>query len=103
LKGKTLRPDKTDRDRFVPENAQCSPAGGHGIKMGECPRRDEHPIVVNPAEEIIVKGFQVDGFEQVCHLHFLCGKCRPFLAAKAHKSVILSGMQGQIPRNQFFY
>jgi len=70
LKSKTLRPDKADRDAFVPEDPQRSPAGGHGIETDQGPGCDEHPVVIEPAEEIIIQRFRAYVFEQGGHLHF---------------------------------
>jgi hypothetical protein len=71
LKSKTLGPDKTDGDGFIPEYAQGSPAGSHGIEMCHGPCRDKHPVAVEPAEEIVFQRFCADGIEQGCHCFLL--------------------------------
>jgi hypothetical protein len=71
LKRKTLRPDKADRDGFIPEYAQGSPAGSHGIELCHSPCRDKHPVAVEPAEKIILQRFCADGFKQGCHYDIL--------------------------------
>jgi hypothetical protein len=70
--GIPVRPDKANGYGFAPEYANGSPAGRHGVITTGIACRDQHPIFMDQAEEVIMyisgqyqieKGFHIRGLK----------------------------------------